>query len=1053
MRNALLAAGVLFLCSTAPAAPAERTTFSWRRQHARVSPKGDLEWQPEPFVFEKGDSVRYIDFESGSDDSDGESRNTAWKHHPWDKAAGGKAAACKGIHTYVFKRGATYRGELVARDSGKPGDPIRLTSDPAWGRGEAVIAGSEQLEGKWRKANRQIAPKIPDADKVWYHDVDWYPRCLWEVRDGEITRLPLARTPNWKVSNPDDVKSEWWCWENPKWWEIKYQTKGKGGKDVILGVDKKHLTKSADYYIGGIVRSEFVFVMGTPFPSRIETYDPQKKGIGFQGAVAGTSHKVITNNRYYLEDKPHYLDEPGEWYFEPKGGNSGRLFVRLPEDRDPNKAQIEVAKVRNLLDISNQSHLAITGLAFRFTNVYKDLTLRSLSQRDLDFSCIRMVGKCSDLTVANCKFEHVNRAIRFKVDKANDVGDQIMICDNEISWTDHGAINIGDGNGWKKVDPPLGRLYDVKILRNKLYQIALRPARWNFGHALCVRFAQTLEVAGNLLHRTYGAGIFLHGGKAGSTLADRPLSRVLVHHNKVTDSLLNTDDWGGIETWQGGPFYIYDNISGNPNGYQHFQATRKRRACLGFAYYLDGGFKNYLFNNIAWGKSNVPVSMYSNHTAFYEATATMHNTFFNNTAHKFRQGSGWSPTAGYHKYLGNIWSDISVMVYGHGKLKEDKPGAHDVEYPHETTAYARNVYHKIGEHLGVFEKSGKGYRDAESFKQALKKRQNLSTDFGDVSQAPLLRDGDGHDFRPAAGSAAIDHGVKAFVPWSLYGMVGEWNFYPAGNDPTRILDEHWYMTPYYLGRGGYRKRPLYSLKAVNVTAQDYVKGDLEDWIDGALKLNGRNQYAVLTNAELDKPFRFDEKTRFRQIKDSVTGERLKNPEIHKSNFLIEVYFKTAPGQTRGILMQKLGSAGYALTVSASGGVTFAARGGGAAGKVESNARVNDGKWHHALAEADREAGTLALYIDGKRDATAAGIGTGVSLANNADLYVGGSPKGNCLEGTIDFLRVALGTLEDAKTTIEELYEWEFNGPFLRDFAGSAIADGRRDAGALEYTGD
>ena len=41
---------------------------------------------------------------------------------------------------------------------------------------------------------------------------------------------------------------------------------------------------------------------------------------------------------------------------------------------------------------------------------------------------------------------------------------------------------------------------------------------------------------------------------------ESPLTRILVHHNKVTNPLLNTNDWGGIETWQGGTFYVYNNV-------------------------------------------------------------------------------------------------------------------------------------------------------------------------------------------------------------------------------------------------------------------------------------------------------------------------------------------------------------------------------------------------------------------------------------------------------------------------------------------------------------
>ncbi len=47
------------------------------------------------------------------------------------------------------------------------------------------------------------------------------------------------------------------------------------------------------------------------------------------------------------------------------------------------------------------------------------------------------------------------------------------------------------------------------------------------------------------------------------------------------------------------------------------------------------------------------------------------------------------------------------------------------------------------------------------------------------------------------------------------------------------------------------------------------------------------------------------------------------------------------------------------------------------------------------------------------------------------------------------MRVALGTLDDAKTTIEELYAGQFSGPFLEDFLGRQPT-GQRNAGAIEH---
>ncbi|NRA36527.1 MAG: hypothetical protein HRU15_00160, partial [Planctomycetes bacterium] len=73
----------------------------------------------------------------------------------------------------------------------------------------------------------------------------------------------------------------------------------------------------------------------------------------------------------------------------------------------------------------------------------------------------------------------------------------------------------------------------------------------------------------------------------------------------------------------------------------------------------------------------------------------------------------------------------------------------------------------------------------------------------------------------------------------------------------------------------------------------------------------------------------------------------------------------------------------------------------------------------------------------------------VNLSNTADLFIGGSDKAACFKGQLEFMRICLGTLKDSRTTIDELYTWQFDGPANRDFVGNKI-EGKRDAGALEY---
>jgi hypothetical protein len=56
-------------------------------------------------------------------------------------------------------------------------------------------------------------------------------------------------------------------------------------------------------------------------------------------------------------------------------------------------------------------------------------------------------------------------------------------------------------------------------------------------------------------------------------------------------------------------------------------------------------------------------------------------------------------------------------------------------------------------------------------------------------------------------------------------------------------------------------------------------------------------------------------------------------------------------------------------------VTLAAQAVDARASLASRGAVNDGLWHHVLAEADRKARTFTIYIDGRQDARSAATST------------------------------------------------------------------------------
>jgi hypothetical protein len=638
--------------------------------------------------------------------------------------------------------------------------------------------------------------------------------------------------------------------------------------------------------------------------------------------------------------------------------------------------------------------------------------------------------------------------------------DDVRIEDNDFRYTDAGILSVSDGSDWGYAQLR-GRLGAVRIYRNHSLETGRRPKLFGTGTGMEVSGARTVEIAGNVIERSYAQGIDVHGAKVDGMWGDVPFTRILVHHNKVWESMLNCNDYGGIETWQGGPFYVFNNISYDALGYRNWERYSGTDAGFGHAYYLDGAFKNYHFNNIAWGKAKDISSPVVNCSAFQEIISYQ-NTFFNNTIFNFYTGSRrQAPVAGRNKYLGNIWDGIgNGFVFRHsdpaktaaeGNAKDAGPAKEHFDL--ESNAYGGNVFYDTAE-MGVLEPSGRWLVSCDDFKAALSKHQSMLAELGEVSPASPLRNPAKGDFRLTEGSAALGKGARVFVPWALSGVVGEWNFYHAGDDPTRIIDEHWYMTDYHVSRETYHERPMYPLKGINISAADYVRGPLEDWIPGALSFSAaKRQYAVLTSAEMMKPFTFRESKKSRHEGSepelcTAEGEALRNPQIYESSLLIEVYFKTAPRHTGGVLVEKMKGAGYSLTINSAGRLSFEVKGAGSSAKLESKSKLNDGQWHHAIAEADRKAAALTIYTDGRKDASAHGLDASVSLANDGNLHVGGTLEGRYFDGTLDFLRIAQGTLADADTTIEELYAWEFDGPFLRDFTGRKSNGPRRDAGAV-----
>jgi hypothetical protein len=166
------------------------------------------------------------------------------------------------------------------------------------------------------------------------------------------------------------------------------------------------------------------------------------------------------------------------------------------------------------------------------------------------------------------------------------------------------------------------------------------------------------------------------------------------------------------------------------------------------------------------------------------------------------------------------------------------------------------------------------------------------------------------------------------------------------------------------------------------------------------------------------------------------GEKRQTVDMDRNNFIIEMVLKV--NKSSGGLVEKMkDEKGYSLYIKD--------------GKINlklswdednyyrcyTEEKIEDGNWHHLIAEVDRVNKKVKIYLDGKETGLKEeGELLDESLSNNGDFIVGKCKEAGYFKGMVDFLRISRGILKDAETTIDELYKWEFDGPFLRDFLGN-----------------
>lgn len=993
-----------------------------------------IRWLPEPYHVAAGASRRYIDFANGDDTRDGLSPATAWQRHPWDPAATGQAAAAQGVHTYVFKGGVIYRGHLIGRESGQIDEPIRLTRDPAWGDGPAEVSGAEVVQG-WRLAtpDEEAAARIPEASrgKIWTATLGegTAPRAAWlRHADGRRERLPLARWPNWEIDHPFNHFTQWFRVdeadvERASRWPLTTIT-----AEVLKGYEPDAFD-GATIWVNHASSGGMISIIG-PFPVGVRGYNPEQGSL--RVALTHPDRFPQPQSPFFLENLPRFLDQAGEWTYVAA---ERRIFARLPDDLPADGLTVEVARHQVILDLVDQQHVEIAGLHFTGGNAMdlnhapRGSQSGDIYRRPGNFSvmaAIRLSGDVRNVTLRHLVIrDHAGSGIVNAINRTEDATADIVISDSELLDIDNDGIHFARSVG--PVHHANGSVDDIRIVRNRIENIGLRCSVEQGGRGINLQGLEVGEIAGNVVHRCAAMGINVVGNRG-------PLIRIQIHGNQVSEGLLHKNDFGNIEFWGNGPAYVYNNVSIDPVGYfANYGSYHKAEA-----FYFDHGVKAFLFNNIGWSRE-WPEARHGvlGHT-FFKEVRNRWNQAFHNTAYSFRIMQNMEGKNGQQQhYLANLFIQrhASTAFFSHWGLDEAAG-----------IGYARNLL--TGPHSSVFGRErGDAFRDVTRFQEHLTGLGNhVTTDQAAWVSADMpVIDPDARDFRLRDDSPAIDRGVRVFVPWGLYGTVGEWFFRLQPGDPGTVLAYDLYGQAMYAGAAVPENIPFNDLIGPDFTAADYGPGVLEDWNHGALRFDGRRvlrlpQERLITDIVQER----------RKQDPLVTpGRERATVRVGTGNFLIETVLRVEPDATEGTIAGKIDAhAGYALMVDAQGQIALRLRGDDGTDTVHTGAAVADGRWHHVLTEVDRTAGQVRIYLNGAdQELFSSGElpAAEVSLDTEADFVVGDG-----FRGQLDYLRVCRGTLADARTDIAELMRWQFNGPHLHDFTGRPATGDHRDIGALEH---
>lgn len=742
----------------------------------------------------------WVDATHGNDNHDGLTATTALR--TLQSAA---HIATPGTHVHI--QPGTYRETIKPANSGTPQAPIIYRAEQ--GLGTVTLRGSETVT-HWTPLTENsigLPANVNPQNIVWADLSDWglttTPRFVMQLDTaGNVhNRLNLAREPDWTVPTQWKYHQLWWtadggatpadCDPPSDKAPSSCDNASRSFTQLIdqhndsaeSGIEPGNLTTLGNI-TGATLIAMDTFQGDHLFRRTITAHDVSAGQITIDSHAernSTTNPKGLGwGSKYYVENHPILLDNPGEYWFDIA---TGRLYLWPIND---SLATVEISRHDIGWDLSGLSYQTLDGLALEFFND-KAITIQNTPMQSSYGNQLQQL-----------RVRYANQGLFAEqsltaVSSADAVIKDIVLKNSEIGYMDNEGIYLS-GQWDNESEPALfirAPITNTLIQKNTLHHFGFRSEQQK-GAGLEFQFADHLRFEDNHVHHIAQHGVRLTESVI-QQLAPSEIKtgNILLKNNLIEHSCQLIGDCGAV-TLLGTPpqrhifrdVLVIGNTLRYNYGWSDVAAQRRKWAdgYFGIGLYLNDASGIHAYRNLAYNNGWAGIFLLQH---WRDGEVILSNNLLANASRGI-----------------NIWNikDLDTQKSMNTQIinnllinNEDYGIEHSIAADDTQSLIDHNLYYANG-WSGGFKTGAMTIVRGDAYEQLADIQANTIWETHGLNEAPAFfsydyqaqrQRGDDSvlDFGLKRGSAAIERGT-AELPASLPTLLADFNLQPVPKQGT-----------------------------------------------------------------------------------------------------------------------------------------------------------------------------------------------------------------------------------------------------------------------------